>query len=136
MDVVRTVELSGFDSQGDPEIRVLADGKLYVVFNFMPPSDFEERDDFGPYSDFENSAFVRDNVIDGSGGAAGTTGFSRADPFLGRLASGTTTGSSCLRMMSRWSSYHGGRFRCVPSSSGSSSRRPRCMSSTIASTRR
>jgi hypothetical protein len=53
MDVVRTVELSGFDSQGDPEIRVLADGTLYVVFNFMPPSDFEDRDEMGGYRDFD-----------------------------------------------------------------------------------
>lgn len=53
MDVVRTIPLSGFDSHGDPEIRVLADGRLYVVFSFMPPSDFEDRDDFGPYEDFE-----------------------------------------------------------------------------------
>jgi hypothetical protein len=53
MDVVRTIALPGFDSQGDPEIRVLADGTLYVVFNFMPPSDFEERDDMGPYQDFD-----------------------------------------------------------------------------------
>lgn len=53
MDVVRIIPLPGFDSQGDPEIRVLANGSLYVVFNFMPPSDFEDRDDMGPYSDFD-----------------------------------------------------------------------------------
>lgn len=52
MDVARTIPLSGFDSQGDPEIRVLADGRLSVVFNFMPPSDVENRD-FGPDSDFD-----------------------------------------------------------------------------------
>ena len=52
MDVVKTVALAGFDAQGDPEIRVLADGTLYVVFNFMPPSDFEGRD-MGPYHDFD-----------------------------------------------------------------------------------
>jgi hypothetical protein len=27
-----------FDPEGEPEIRVMADGSLYVVFNFMPPS--------------------------------------------------------------------------------------------------
>jgi hypothetical protein len=53
MDVARTIKLSGFDSRGDPEIRVLTDGTLYVVFNFMPPSDFEDRDDLGPYRDFD-----------------------------------------------------------------------------------
>ena len=52
MDVVKTIALTGFDPQGDPEIRVLADGTLYVVFNFMPPSDFEDRD-MGPYHDFD-----------------------------------------------------------------------------------
>ncbi len=53
MEVARTIKLSGFDSQGDPEIRVLTDGTLYIVFNFMPPSDFEDHDYFGPYHDFD-----------------------------------------------------------------------------------
>ena len=39
-----------FDPEGEPEIRVMADGSLYVVFNFMPPSwaedDPEKFDDF------------------------------------------------------------------------------------------
>jgi hypothetical protein len=39
-----------FDLEGEPEIRVMADGSLYVVFNFMPPSwaedDSERFDDF------------------------------------------------------------------------------------------
>jgi hypothetical protein len=52
MDVVRTIELSGFDSWGDPEIRVLADGKLYIVFGSMPPSDFDGGE-LGPYCDFD-----------------------------------------------------------------------------------
>jgi hypothetical protein len=47
---VEVIPLTGFDPDGEPEIRVLADGSLYVVFNFMPPSwaeDAPERfDDF------------------------------------------------------------------------------------------
>ncbi len=37
----RTIELSGFDSKGDPALHVEHDGQLTLVFNFMPPSDFE-----------------------------------------------------------------------------------------------
>jgi hypothetical protein len=47
---VEVIPLEGFDPQGDPEIRVMADGVLYVVFNFMPPSWAEDEpeafDDF------------------------------------------------------------------------------------------
>lgn len=47
---VEVIPLAGFDPDGEPEVRVMADGSLYVVFNFMPPSwaeDEPERfDDF------------------------------------------------------------------------------------------
>lgn len=47
---VNVIPLTGFDPEGEPEIRVMADGSIYVVFNFMPPSwaeDEPERfDDF------------------------------------------------------------------------------------------
>ena len=36
---------------GEPEIRMMADGSLYVVFNFMPPSWAE--DDPDPFDDFD-----------------------------------------------------------------------------------
>lgn len=41
--MAKKIKLSGFDSEGDPEIRVEEDGALMLVFNFMPPSDFEDR---------------------------------------------------------------------------------------------
>ncbi|MDC0746752.1 hypothetical protein [Polyangium mundeleinium] len=53
MEVVRTIELSGFDANGEPQIEVMADGTLRVAFEFMPPSDFEDRGDMGPYHDFD-----------------------------------------------------------------------------------
>ncbi len=39
---VEVILLSGFDSYGEPEMRRMTDGSLYVVFNFMPPSWAEE----------------------------------------------------------------------------------------------
>jgi hypothetical protein len=35
---VEVIRLTGFDPDGEPEIRVMPDGSLSVVFNFMPPS--------------------------------------------------------------------------------------------------
>lgn len=35
---VEVISLSGFDPDGEPEIRRMADGSLDLVFNFMPPS--------------------------------------------------------------------------------------------------
>ena len=47
---VEVIPLPGFDPDGEPEVRVTADGTLSVVFNFMPPSwaenDPERFDDF------------------------------------------------------------------------------------------
>lgn len=48
---VDIVSLTGFDPEGEPEIRKMADGSLYVVFNFMPPSWAE--DDPEPFDDFD-----------------------------------------------------------------------------------
>jgi len=48
---VEVIPLAGFDPEGEPEVRVMADGTLYVVFNFMPPSWAE--DDPGPFDDFD-----------------------------------------------------------------------------------
>ncbi len=49
----RTITLSGFDPEGEPEIRVMSDGSLNLVFNFMPPSDSEDPDDLGQFEDFD-----------------------------------------------------------------------------------
>lgn len=62
MDVIQTIAITGFDSKGDPEIRVLNDGTLYVVFNFMPPSDFEDGE-MGPYQDFDKQMSAATGVL-------------------------------------------------------------------------
>jgi hypothetical protein len=36
-EVVRTITLTGFEPEGEPQVRVMDDGSLLVVFNFMPP---------------------------------------------------------------------------------------------------
>ncbi len=47
---IEVIPLTGFDPDGEPEVRRMADGCLYIVFEFMPPSwaeDEPERfDDF------------------------------------------------------------------------------------------
>jgi len=50
-DLVRIIPLSGFDPEGEPEVRLLADGSLSVVFNFMPPSWAEDNPD--SFDDFD-----------------------------------------------------------------------------------
>jgi hypothetical protein len=36
--ILESVTLEGFDHEGEPEIRRMKDGTMWVVFNFMPPS--------------------------------------------------------------------------------------------------
>lgn len=48
-EVARIVALSGFDAEGEPELRFMSNGHLYVVFNFMPPSDCEDEDVFDEF---------------------------------------------------------------------------------------
>lgn len=38
----KTISVKGFDPEGEPEIRVMSDGTISIVFNFMPPSWDEE----------------------------------------------------------------------------------------------
>ena len=49
--VVKTIAVSGFDPEGEPEIREMSDGTLTVIFNFMPPSYAEDEE--AKYADFE-----------------------------------------------------------------------------------
>lgn len=49
--VVKTIPVSGFDPDGEPEIRVMSDGALMVVFEFMPPSYAEDEEE--KFADFE-----------------------------------------------------------------------------------
>ena len=36
-DPIQTIPIFGFDPSGEPEIRIMRDGSISVVFNFMPP---------------------------------------------------------------------------------------------------
>jgi hypothetical protein len=49
-DAANVIPLTGFDPDGEPEIREMGDGSLCLVFNFMPPSwaddDPDRFDDF------------------------------------------------------------------------------------------
>lgn len=56
-NVVQTIQLSGFDPQGEPVVRVMRDGTIAVAFEFMPPSWHSEADgdpeELGPFEDFD-----------------------------------------------------------------------------------
>lgn len=49
--VVKTITVSGFDPDGEPELKEMSDGALMLVFNFMPPSFAE--DDEATFADFD-----------------------------------------------------------------------------------
>jgi hypothetical protein len=52
-ELVNTIELSGFDSGGEPEIRMMSDGSAELWFNFMPPSFVDDEEDEEAYDDFD-----------------------------------------------------------------------------------
>lgn len=54
-DEAEIIELSGFDPYGEPELRRMKNGELWLRFNFMPPTwvPEEERDDFGRCRQFD-----------------------------------------------------------------------------------
>jgi hypothetical protein len=37
MDDYKTIEINGFDCDGEPEIKLFEDGHIELMFNFMPP---------------------------------------------------------------------------------------------------
>jgi hypothetical protein len=39
---IERISITGFDQEGEPEIRRMADGSLYVLFEFIPPSWAED----------------------------------------------------------------------------------------------
>jgi hypothetical protein len=53
---IEIIPLTGFDPEGEPEIRVMADGSWELVFNFMPPPWVERR---GRYSVKQTSSTVK-----------------------------------------------------------------------------
>jgi hypothetical protein len=54
-DPIETIPLSGFDPEGEPEIRRTANGGLRLVFNFVPPTWAPEAEsrDLGWWADFD-----------------------------------------------------------------------------------
>ncbi|VTS01378.1 Uncharacterized protein OS=Rhodopirellula baltica SWK14 GN=RBSWK_00735 PE=4 SV=1 [Gemmata massiliana] len=52
-EIKQTIELKGFDPKGEPVIRVMADGSIWIVFNFMPPSFVPGDQGMGPFADFD-----------------------------------------------------------------------------------
>ncbi|WP_435011180.1 hypothetical protein P12x_002480 [Tundrisphaera lichenicola] len=56
-DGVEEYLLEGFDPMGEPHIRRTAEGRLWLGFNFMPPSWADEADcpgPGGPWADFDD----------------------------------------------------------------------------------
>jgi hypothetical protein len=52
-EIKETIKLTGFDPKGEPVIRIMGDGRLLIVFNFMPPSFVPEGAGMGPFADFD-----------------------------------------------------------------------------------
>lgn len=52
-DVVKTIPITGFDPEAEPEIRVMANGEYLLVFEFMPPSYTDEAEDEAEAERFE-----------------------------------------------------------------------------------
>jgi hypothetical protein len=52
-EVQQEIKLTGFDPKGEPVIRIMADGSLLIVFNFMPPSFVPDGEGLGPFADFD-----------------------------------------------------------------------------------
>jgi hypothetical protein len=54
MESYQTLTVEGFDCDGEPEIRVYANGRIEVMFNFMPPSNGNPDGSSDPiFDDFE-----------------------------------------------------------------------------------
>ena len=51
--IANTILINGFDKEGEPEIRIMNDGSLYIVFSFMPPLN-ENEDEGGALGEFED----------------------------------------------------------------------------------
>jgi hypothetical protein len=51
----KTIEVSGFDSDGEPEIKVTETERIEIMFNFMPPAngDYNGKKDEEYWDNFE-----------------------------------------------------------------------------------
>ena len=52
-EVRKEIKITGFDSKGEPVIRIMADGSLQILFAFMPPSWAPEEEGLGAFADFD-----------------------------------------------------------------------------------
>jgi len=50
-DVERAIPISGFDEGGEPELLVMKNGQVVASFEFMPPSDYDDRDAFDGFDE-------------------------------------------------------------------------------------
>lgn len=50
-DEFKTINIVGFDSDGEPEIKVFDDGHIEIMFNFMPPLNGKEEQENEEYWD-------------------------------------------------------------------------------------
>ena len=39
VEITRIHQINGFDPNGEPEVREMSDGSIFIMFNFMPPLD-------------------------------------------------------------------------------------------------
>lgn len=52
-NIIETIQISGFDAEGAPEIHIHEDKTILLEFSFMPPSDVETEEDEAIYEDFD-----------------------------------------------------------------------------------
>lgn len=52
-NIIETIQISGFDAEGEPEIHIHEDKTILLEFSFMPPSDVETEEDEAIYEDFD-----------------------------------------------------------------------------------
>src|SRR3712207_3273595 len=62
-DPVEVIPMSGFDPEGEPELRRTADGRLWLVFNFLPPSWAADESAVDRTMDQELEAAVRVPIV-------------------------------------------------------------------------
>lgn len=63
MENYKTINIKGFDKDGEPEIKLFNDGHIEIMFNFMPPLNGNEEQAESDYWDnFEQSLSTHLNV--------------------------------------------------------------------------
>ena len=63
MEDYKTINVNGFDKDGDPEIKLYSDGHIEILFNFMPPlNGAAEQIDNDYWDNFEKTLSVHLSV--------------------------------------------------------------------------